>query len=95
MPEESRPGKCSEAQIYHSRNRVASLGPAEKKIAKLTHYRALRKIGFEIVRHGRHVVMSNGISTVTLPRANPINAYTMGTIAKAAGLTPEQFKQLL
>jgi predicted RNA binding protein YcfA (HicA-like mRNA interferase family) len=64
-------------------------------IPHLKAVRALQKIGFEIVRQGRHIVMSNGISTVTIPRANPINAYTMGSIAKAAGLTPEQFNEIL
>jgi hypothetical protein len=30
-----------------------------------------------------------------IPRHNPINAITMGGIAKSAGLTPEQFRELL
>lgn len=30
-----------------------------------------------------------------IPRHNPINAITMGGIAKTAGLTPEQFRELL
>jgi hypothetical protein len=32
---------------------------------------------------------------VTIPRHNPINAYTMGTIVKAAGSTIEEFRKLL
>tara|TARA_B110000208_G_scaffold19424_1_gene23936 strand:- start:696 stop:800 length:105 start_codon:yes stop_codon:yes gene_type:complete len=32
---------------------------------------------------------------LTIPRHNPINAITMGNIAKDAGLSPEQFKALL
>jgi len=32
---------------------------------------------------------------LTIPRHNPINAITMGNIAKDAGLSPEQFKKLL
>ncbi len=39
--------------------------------------------------------MSNGVCTLAIPRHNPINAYTMGHIAKCAGFSPEQFKQLL
>jgi predicted RNA binding protein YcfA (HicA-like mRNA interferase family) len=57
--------------------------------------RALEKIGFRVVREGKHVVMSNGLTRLTIPRSNPINAYTMGSIAADAGLTPEEFKRLL
>jgi len=38
--------------------------------------RALRKAGFEIKRQGKHIVMSDGSRIITIPRANPINAYT-------------------
>ncbi len=57
--------------------------------------RALQKAGFRIVRQGKHIVMSNGVRFLTLPRANPVNAYTMGGIVRDAGLTVEQFKKLL
>lgn len=57
--------------------------------------RALRKAGFEIVHEGKHIVMSNGTRIVTIPRHNPINAYTMGTIILGSGLTVEEFKKLL
>lgn len=39
--------------------------------------------------------MSNGMRILTVPRHNPINAYTMGNIAKQAGFTSEEFRQLL
>jgi hypothetical protein len=32
---------------------------------------------------------------ITIPRHNPVNALTMGGIVKDAGLTVEQFRQLL
>jgi predicted RNA binding protein YcfA (HicA-like mRNA interferase family) len=57
--------------------------------------RALGKAGFNIVRQGKHVVMSNGVRILTLPRHNPINAFTMGGIVRDAGLTIEEFKKLL
>jgi predicted RNA binding protein YcfA (HicA-like mRNA interferase family) len=57
--------------------------------------RALQKAGFQIVRQGRHIVMSDGIRILTIPRHNPVNAFTMGGIARDAGLTVEQFKKLL
>jgi predicted RNA binding protein YcfA (HicA-like mRNA interferase family) len=57
--------------------------------------RALRKAGFEIVRQGKHTVMSDGRRIVTIPRHNPVNAFTMGHIAQSAGLTVRQFLDLL
>jgi predicted RNA binding protein YcfA (HicA-like mRNA interferase family) len=57
--------------------------------------RALEKAGFRIVRQGKHIVMSNGQRIVTIPRHNPVNAFTMGGIARDAGLSVEQFRALL
>ena len=57
--------------------------------------RALEKAGFRVVRQGKHIVMTDGTRIVTIPRANPVNAYTMGGIARDAGLTVEAFKKLL
>ncbi len=39
--------------------------------------------------------MSNGSRILTVPRHNPVNAITMGGIARDAGLTVEQFRALL
>ena len=57
--------------------------------------RALKKAGFVVLRQGKHIVMSNGHVRLTIPRHNPINAYTMGAIAADAGFSPEDFKDLL
>ncbi len=58
--------------------------------------RALERAGFRIARQGRkHVVMTDGIRFLTIPRKNPINAYTMAGIVKDAGLSLEDFKNLL
>jgi predicted RNA binding protein YcfA (HicA-like mRNA interferase family) len=57
--------------------------------------RALEKAGFQVIREGKHTVMSNGVRIVVLPRHNPINAFTMAKIAKDAGFTVDEFKQLL
>ena len=57
--------------------------------------RALEKVGFRVVRQGKHVVMNNDGRIITIPRHNPVNAYTMAGIARDAGLTVEQFKNLL
>jgi predicted RNA binding protein YcfA (HicA-like mRNA interferase family) len=68
------------------------------KIPGVNHLRAIKaleKAGFEVVRQGKHVVMSDGLHFITIPRHNPVNALTMGGIVKDAGLTVEQFRQLL
>ena len=57
--------------------------------------RALEKAGFKVVREGKHIVMSNGVRFVTVPRNNPVNAVTMGAIVRDAGLSVEEFKKLL
>ena len=57
--------------------------------------RALEKIGFWIVRQGKHIVITDGIRILTIPRHNPVNAITMGTIVRDAGLTNEEFRKLL
>jgi predicted RNA binding protein YcfA (HicA-like mRNA interferase family) len=57
--------------------------------------KALEKAGFLIIRQSKHIVMSDGIRQVTIPRNNPINAFTMGGIIKDAGLTIEVFQSLL
>ena len=57
--------------------------------------RALQKAGFRIVRQGKHVVMTDSVRIVTIPRQNPVNAFTMGGIVRDAGLTEEEFRELL
>jgi hypothetical protein len=39
--------------------------------------------------------MTDGRRIVTVPRHDPVDALTMGGIVRDAGLTPEQFRQLL
>jgi predicted RNA binding protein YcfA (HicA-like mRNA interferase family) len=68
------------------------------RIAGVNHQeaiRALRKAGFRVVRQGKHVVMSDSVRILTIPRHNPVDAYTMAGIVRDAGLTEEQFRKLL
>ena len=69
------------------------------KIPGISHLRAvkaLEKGGFRIVRPGKkHIVMSDDTRFLTIPRSNPVNAYTMGGIVRDAGLTVDEFKKLL
>lgn len=69
------------------------------KIPGVNHRRAIRALeraGFRVVREGRkHVVMSDGTRFLTIPRNDPINAFTMGGIVTDAGLDVDSFKELL
>jgi predicted RNA binding protein YcfA (HicA-like mRNA interferase family) len=57
--------------------------------------RALEKAGFRVARQGKHIIMTDGARIITIPRHNPVNAITMGNIVRDAGLTNQQFRQLL
>jgi predicted RNA binding protein YcfA (HicA-like mRNA interferase family) len=68
------------------------------KLAGIHHLRAvaaLEKAGFRVLRQGAHIVMTDGTRILTIPRHNPINAFTMGGIVRDAGLNLEQFRELL
>jgi len=66
------------------------------KIPGINHLNAVKvfeKAGFVIKRQGKHIVMSDGVRIITIPRNNPINAYTLGGIVNDAGMTVEEFKK--
>ena len=68
------------------------------KIVGVNHLnavRALEKAGFAIIRQGKHIVMTDGTRQVTIPRHNPLKAFTLGGIVQDAGLTVDEFRQLL
>jgi predicted RNA binding protein YcfA (HicA-like mRNA interferase family) len=69
------------------------------KIAGVNHLKAvaaLGKAGFRVVRQGRkHIVMSDGIRFLTIPRHNPVNAYALAGIVRDAGLSVDEFLKLL
>ncbi len=48
-----------------------------------------------MAREGKHIVMTDGRRILTIPRNNPINAFSMGGIVRDAGLTIEEFRELL
>jgi predicted RNA binding protein YcfA (HicA-like mRNA interferase family) len=67
------------------------------KLPGVRHQDAVRvfeKLGYRIIRQGGHIVMSNGETRLVIPRANPIDPYTMGSIARDAGMTPDEFRRL-
>ena len=68
------------------------------KLPGVNHQRAVKafkKAGFRIARQGKHIIMTNGERIITIPRANPIDAYTMSGIIRDAGISIEEFKALL
>ena len=68
------------------------------KIQGVNHRRAVRaleKAGFHVAREGKHIIMTDGDRVLVIPRNDPVNALTMGGIAKDAGLTVDEFRELL
>ena len=68
------------------------------KLPGVNHLRAvkaLEKAGFQIDRQGKHIFMSKGGTRVVVPRNNPVDSYTMAAVVRDAGLTIDQFKELL
>jgi len=64
-------------------------------VPHLKAVRALEKAGFRVVRQSKHIVMSDGVRILTIPRHDPVNALTLGGIVRDAGLTEEEFRKLL
>lgn len=54
--------------------------------------RVFQKLGYRVVRESGHLIMSNGERRLVIPCHDSI---TMGAIARDAGLTPQQFRDLL
>jgi predicted RNA binding protein YcfA (HicA-like mRNA interferase family) len=63
-----------------------------QKLPGINHQQAvqaLEKPGFRIVRQGKHIVMTDGMRILTIPRCNAINAITIWGIMRDAGLPIE------
>jgi len=57
--------------------------------------KAFQKAGFVIIRQSKHIVKARANRIIVIPRHNPIQALTMGSIIRDAGLNIEEFKELL
>jgi predicted RNA binding protein YcfA (HicA-like mRNA interferase family) len=68
------------------------------KIPGINHQDAVRvfqRLGYRIARQSGHIIMTNGKTRLVIPRHDPVDAITMGNIAKAAGLSPDEFRKSL
>lgn len=68
---------------------------ALSRVHHLHAVKAFEKAGFRVAPQGKHIIVTNGERTLTIPRHNPINAFTMGTIVKGSGLSMDEFRKLL
>jgi len=57
--------------------------------------RAFQKTGFWIHREGKHTIMTDGKRIILIPRHKRINPFTLRRTIRDAGLTDEEFKELL
>jgi hypothetical protein len=67
------------------------------KLRGISHQRAInafQKASFRVVRQGKHTSMTNGDRIIIIPRANPVDAFTMGGVIRDVGLTIEEFGKL-
>ena len=68
------------------------------KLPGVNHLRAVKafqKAGFVIDRQSKHIFMSKGALKIVVPRNNPVDAFTMAAVVRDAGMTIEEFKELL
>jgi predicted RNA binding protein YcfA (HicA-like mRNA interferase family) len=68
------------------------------KLPQVSHERVIRALehrGFQVLRQGKHVAMTDGQSIVIVPRQPTIKPGTLRQILEAAGLTVEEFRDLL
>ena len=56
--------------------------------------RALAKAGFQVVRQGKHIVLSDGERLLTIPRAKRLNPDTLRSIIRSVGLRDKAFRDL-
>ena len=57
--------------------------------------KVFEKVGFWVSKEGKHTGMTNGTRKITIPRHNRLNPYTLKGIIRDAGLTDQEFKNLL
>jgi predicted RNA binding protein YcfA (HicA-like mRNA interferase family) len=50
--------------------------------------KAFKKAGFWIARQGKHITMTDGERIITIPRINPVNAFTMAGIERRSDMSP-------
>lgn len=68
------------------------------KLPQISHervVRALKRAGFDILREGKHISMTDNKHLVIIPRHHAIKPGTLKQILDAADISPEQFKDLL
>ena len=69
--------------------------PRVPGISQKEAVRVFQKLGLSRCEGIGSSVLSNGERRLVIPRHDPINAITMGAIARDAGFTPQQFRELL
>ena len=54
-------------------------------IAHLRAVKALEKAGFRVARQGKHIVLTNGLKVIIIPRHDPVDAVTMAGLLVTRG----------
>jgi hypothetical protein len=69
--------------------------PETRRIDHRIAVAALEDAGFWVLREGVHIIMTNGTRILTIPIDDPVNSLTLEGIVRDAGLSMQQFRQLL
>ena len=69
--------------------------PEIRRVDHRTAVAALKDAGFWVLREGVHIIMTNGQRILTIPIDDPVNSLTLEGIVRDAGLSMQQFRQLL
>lgn len=68
------------------------------KVPRVSHKRvvkAFEKLGFKVIRQGKHISMHDGRNIIVIPRANPVNTHTLKGIIDDAAVSVEDFLDAL
>lgn len=68
------------------------------KLPQVSHervVRALKRVGFYVLREGKHISMTDDKHIAIIPRQHTIKPGTLKQILEAAEISADQFKDLL
>ncbi|NGZ02769.1 MAG: hypothetical protein CV090_06940 [Nitrospira sp. WS238] len=68
------------------------------KVPQVSHervVRALKRVGYYVLREGKHISMTDDKHLVIIPRHHSIKPGTLKQILEAAEISAERFKELL
>src|SRR5437773_10761609 len=66
------------ARVSRAKKSASSSMPKLPGVNHLAAVRVFEKIGFIVIRQGKHVTMSDGLPTIQIPRSKRVHGSTIG-----------------